>query len=381
MAQTGDGKNFNGTGGSKYPNLKAEFSDVPYKRGIVGMARTADPDSANSQFFIMFAEASSLNGKYTVVGEVVSGMDVVDKLKRGEPVVSTPDKMIKVQIASDIGPDKPPAPSPVIVATPTAAPPPTTAPGAGRADAITPITGRVALVVGNSSYKNMPTLKNPKNDAIDVGQALKSLGFDTIVATDLDRAGMNDAISRFSRKVTNANIAVVYYSGHGMQFSGKNYLLPTDANLEGVADVNRFQLTPVDDLVDLLAAAKGLQLVILDACRNNPVEREFKNRMASTPGADRDVSSTRGFSRIEVRSGLLVTYATAANSVASDGDGRNSPFTRAFLDNVATPDLEIRQMLYKVQSDVYSATKSRQLPEISSLYVGPDIRLKQNLKP
>jgi peptidylprolyl isomerase len=101
MAQTGDGQNFNGTGGSKYPNLPAEFSEVPYKRGIVGMARTSDPNSANSQFFIMFADGPSLNGKYTVVGEVVSGMDVVDKLKRGEPVAD-PDKMVKVQVASDI---------------------------------------------------------------------------------------------------------------------------------------------------------------------------------------------------------------------------------------------------------------------------------------
>src|SRR6202161_692232 len=101
MAQTGDGQYGNGTGASKYPNLNAEFSNVPYKRGIVGMARTSDPNSANSQFFIMFADGSSLNGKYTVVGEVVSGMDVVDKLKRGEPVAD-PDKMVKVQVASDI---------------------------------------------------------------------------------------------------------------------------------------------------------------------------------------------------------------------------------------------------------------------------------------
>lgn len=101
MAQTGDGKNFNGTGGSKYPNLAAEFSNVPFKRGIVGMARAGDPNSANSQFFIMFADGSFLNGKYTVVGEVVSGMDVVDKIKRGEPVAD-PDKMVKVQVASDV---------------------------------------------------------------------------------------------------------------------------------------------------------------------------------------------------------------------------------------------------------------------------------------
>ena len=101
MAQTGDGKNFDGTGGSKYPNLKAEFSNVPFKRGIVGMARAGSPDSANSQFFIMYADGSFLNGKYTVIGDVVSGMDVVDKLKRGEPVAD-PDKMLKVQVASDI---------------------------------------------------------------------------------------------------------------------------------------------------------------------------------------------------------------------------------------------------------------------------------------
>ena len=107
MAQTGDGKNFNGTGGSKYPNLKAEFSKVPFTRGIVGMARAGSPDSANSQFFIMFDTGSSLNNQYTVVGEVVSGMDVVDKLKKapeGSPsgAVTDPDKMVKVQVASDI---------------------------------------------------------------------------------------------------------------------------------------------------------------------------------------------------------------------------------------------------------------------------------------
>jgi peptidylprolyl isomerase len=108
MAQTGDGQNFNGTGGSKYPNLKAEFSSVPFKRGIVGMARRGDSnDSANSQFFIMFADGPSLNGQYTVIGEVVSGMDVVDKLKKAPPgssggTVTDPDKMVKVQVASDI---------------------------------------------------------------------------------------------------------------------------------------------------------------------------------------------------------------------------------------------------------------------------------------
>ena len=101
MAQTGDGQYGNGTGASKYPNLNAEFSNVPYKRGIVGMARTSDPNSANSQFFIMFADGSSLNGKYTVIGEVVQGMDVVDKLHKGEPP-SNPDKIVHAQVAADM---------------------------------------------------------------------------------------------------------------------------------------------------------------------------------------------------------------------------------------------------------------------------------------
>jgi peptidylprolyl isomerase len=107
MAQTGDGEKFNGTGASKYPNLKQEFSSVPFKRGIVGMARRGDSvDTANSQFFIMFGEQSSLNNQYTVIGEVVSGMDVVDKLKKGASsqngAVTDPDKMVKVQVASDV---------------------------------------------------------------------------------------------------------------------------------------------------------------------------------------------------------------------------------------------------------------------------------------
>jgi peptidylprolyl isomerase len=105
MAQTGDGQNGDGTGGSKYPNLPAEFSNVPYTRGVVGMARTSDPNSANSQFFIMLAENPGLNGKYTVVGEVVSGMDVVDKIKKGPEsqngAVTNPDKITRMQVAAD----------------------------------------------------------------------------------------------------------------------------------------------------------------------------------------------------------------------------------------------------------------------------------------
>ena len=100
MAQTGDGARGDGTGGSKYPNLQAEFSQVPFRRGVVGMARSSDPNSANSQFFIMYTDYPSLNGKYTVIGQVTSGMEVVDKLKRGEPV-RDPDRIVRMQVAAD----------------------------------------------------------------------------------------------------------------------------------------------------------------------------------------------------------------------------------------------------------------------------------------
>ncbi len=107
MAQTGDGKNFDGTGGSKYPNLQSEFTPTPFKRGVVGMARAKDPNSANSQFFICFDDASFLNGQYTVIGDVVTGMDVADKLKKAPAgsqsgAVTDPDKMVKVQVAADM---------------------------------------------------------------------------------------------------------------------------------------------------------------------------------------------------------------------------------------------------------------------------------------
>ena len=228
---------------------------------------------------------------------------------------------------------------------------------------------RVALVIGNGAYQNAPALVNPRNDAEDIGKSLRDLGFSTIVATDLDRAGMNDALDRFSRTVGGADIALVYYSGHGMQFSGKNYLLPVEARLENADDVNRFRLMPLEDVFDVLQGAPGARIVILDACRNNPVEDDIKRRLASIPGANRDAFLTRGLSRV-VTNGLIVAYATQANDVASDGTGRNSPFATALLHNLGTPDLDLRQMLFNVQDEVDRLTGGKQRPELSISLVG-----------
>jgi hypothetical protein len=229
---------------------------------------------------------------------------------------------------------------------------------------------RVALVIGNGAYKALPTLANPVNDARDIGDTLQKLGFETIVATDLDWAAMNRALDRFSRMTAGADLALVYYSGHGMQFQGTNYLLPVDAKLESIQDVNRFQLMPIEDVLGVLKSASGATLLLLDACRSNPVEDELKRRVASLPGGSRDASMTRGFSRINPSSGLIIAYATQANDVASDGFGRNSPFAASFLKFAPTPDLDLRQMLFRVQDDVDRETNHHQRPELSISLIG-----------
>jgi uncharacterized caspase-like protein len=228
---------------------------------------------------------------------------------------------------------------------------------------------RVALIIGNSAYQNAPALINPKNDAQDINKSLRDLGFFTIIATDLDRAGMNDALDRFSRTVSGAEIALVYYSGHGMQFAGKNFLLPVEARLENADDVNRFRMMPLDDVFDVLQGAPGARIVILDACRNNPVEDDVKRRLASLPGASRDAFLTRGLSRVAAN-GLIVAYATQANDVASDGIGRNSPFAAALLHNLGTPDVDLRQVFFNVQDEVDRLTAGKQRPELSISLVG-----------
>jgi hypothetical protein len=229
---------------------------------------------------------------------------------------------------------------------------------------------RAALVIGNSAYRQVPALPNPKNDAEDVGRSLQALGFETIVATDLDRGGMNDALERFSRLVSDADVALFYYSGHGMQYAGRNYLLPVDAQLTTAGDVNRFRLMPLDDVTDVLQAARGARVIVLDACRDNPLENELKRGLAGRPGANRDVLLARGLAPLDAGNGQLVAYATQAGDVAADGAGHNSPFTAAFLKNIGTPDIDLRQMFFRVQDEVNRLTNGRQRPELSISLIG-----------
>jgi hypothetical protein len=222
---------------------------------------------------------------------------------------------------------------------------------------------RVALVLGNGAYRNVPRLANPANDAADVAAALKLLGFETILATDLDRAGMDEAAIRFARAARGADIALLYYSGHALQFGGVNYLAPVDAQLTDVADLRR--LVRLDDIVADLQQAKNLRVLVLDACRDNP----FANELRRSLSASRAVPLQRGLAKLDNAQGMIVAYATQAGQTAEDGDGRNSPYTTAFLENIKAPE-EIGTIFRRISSDVYESTKHSQLPELSLSIIG-----------
>jgi hypothetical protein len=222
---------------------------------------------------------------------------------------------------------------------------------------------RIALVIGNGAYKNAPRLPNPTNDAIDVAAALGRSGFEVILATDLDKSGMDEAAIRFSRAARTADVAIFYYSGHALQFAGANYLLPIDTKLNDEADLLR--MFRVDDIVGDLHQAKNLRILVLDACRDNPFADELKRSVAATRG----VLLQQGLAKIENPEGMIVSYATQPGKTADDGDGRNSPFTSAFLKNIEARE-EILTVFRHISRDVYSTTQQRQLPELSLSITG-----------
>ncbi len=219
---------------------------------------------------------------------------------------------------------------------------------------------RVALVVGNSNYKTANiSLVNPKNDAQDISSTLKDLGFDVITTVDATKRDMDLALQNFARKATDADSALFFYAGHAMQFQGRNYLMPTDAELEDEISV-RYQMVAMDEVRAALDRANGVKIMILDACRNNPLADRLQK---SIVGASRSIATVRGLARIDKTQGMVVAYATAADDVAQDGQGRNSPFTAALLKRLREPGLEIEMMFRRVAYDVNVQTGGRQRPE------------------
>jgi len=228
---------------------------------------------------------------------------------------------------------------------------------------------RVALVIGNSAYQHVPALPNPENDANAVGVLFKNSGFDFVqIETNLGIDQMRRVVRDFSEQARDADIAVIYFAGHGLEAGGVNYLIPTDAKLRRDIDVED-EAVSLDRLLQVTEQARRLRLVILDACRDNP----FANSMAHTM-ASRSIS--RGLARIEpTASNTLVAYAAKAGSTAIDGDGLHSPFTLALLKDLVVPNLDIRLSLGRVRDDVIEATASKQEPFVYGSLGGNTVTL------
>lgn len=215
---------------------------------------------------------------------------------------------------------------------------------------------RIALVVGNSAYQSTPELKNPKNDAAEVAAALRRLGFEVFEGHDLDKRAMERLIRQFGVKLSGADLALFFYAGHGVAIGGQNYLVPTDARLasEGDADFEGLPLTLV--LKQMEREAKT-SIVLLDACRDNPLARNLARAMGT-----RSSQVSQGLAEVKTGVGTLIGFSTQPGNVAADGTGRNSPYTEALLRHIEAPDRDISGVLIAVRNDVLRATDGRQVP-------------------
>jgi len=213
---------------------------------------------------------------------------------------------------------------------------------------------RVALVIGNSAYQAVTPLTNPANDSLDMAAAFKRLGFDVTLASDLTYDGMRRTLQEFAGKAHKADMAVIYYAGHGMEIDHRNYLIPVDARLRTDRSV-AFEAIPLDLMLAAVDGARALKIVLLDACRSNP----FTARMKLT-GGSRAIG--RGLSRVEPETGTLVGFAAREGTVAEDGKGRNSPYAAALLSHIEKPGLEISLMFRQVRDTVLKSTGNQQEP-------------------
>jgi uncharacterized caspase-like protein len=228
---------------------------------------------------------------------------------------------------------------------------------------------RVALVIGNSSYRNVPRLPNPINDASAVALLLKNAGFEVVeMRRDLGTGEMRRAVRDFSDAVRSADIAVMFYAGHGIEFGGSNYLIPIDATLESDIDVAD-ETVSLDRILTVLEPAKRLRLVILDACRDNPFIGNMKRTMARR-------SIGRGLAEVEpTSSDTLIAFAAKAGSTADDGEGEHSPFSAALLRHIVLPGLDVRLAFGRVRDEVLKATRGKQEPFVYGSLGGGTVAL------
>ncbi len=215
---------------------------------------------------------------------------------------------------------------------------------------------RVALVVGNSGYKTAP-LKNPVHDAEAVAKTLQRLGFQVTLKLNQDRLGLAQAIREFGHQLKGSHAGLFYYAGHGMQVKGRNYLIPVDADIQVEDEVPYRSIDANEVLSKMETSRNPLNMVVLDACRNNPFARSFR-------------SNSQGLAQMDAPSGTLIAFATSPGSVASDGSGGNGLYTKHLLANLGTPGLAVEQMFKRVRIGVMKDTVNKQIPWESSSLVG-----------
>jgi hypothetical protein len=214
---------------------------------------------------------------------------------------------------------------------------------------------RVALVIGNGRYDHAPVLPNPANDAQDLAKALTASGFQSVtLKTDLTRDQLLSTLADFAKLADSADWAAVYYSGHGIETRGINYMIPVDAQLRVDRDID-LEAVDVNKAISAIEGAKKLKLIILDACRDNPFLGQMKRTVATR-------SISKGLGRMEPDAGMLIVYAAKHGETALDGDRTNSPFAAALINRILTPNLEIRRLFDLVRDDVLLTTSRRQQP-------------------
>jgi uncharacterized caspase-like protein len=225
---------------------------------------------------------------------------------------------------------------------------------------------RVALVVGNSAYVQAGALPNPANDARDFAVALKDMGFDLVLGLDLDKRAFDAKVREFSRVLTDADTALFFYAGHGLQVAGRNYLVPVDAQLQNERDLD-FEAVSLDFVLKQMELEREgkTNIVFLDACRDNPLARNLARSMGT-----RSVSIGRGLAQVQTGVGTFIAYSTQPGNVALDGDGRNSPFTAALVKGVKEPGRNLTAVMIEVRKEVLAATSGRQVPWDHSALTG-----------
>jgi len=216
---------------------------------------------------------------------------------------------------------------------------------------------RIALVIGNGAYASAPPLKNPPNDARDMAATLKTLGFDVMSGVNVNQRDMKRLIREFGLKLKNGGSGLFYYAGHGVQSKGRNYLIPVDANIQSEAEVEDSGVDAALVLNFMDDAQNGLNIVILDACRNNPFARSFR-------------SANDGLAQVDAPTGTLIAYATAPGRVASDGVGQNGLYTSELLKQMQTPGVSITDVFMRVRAEVMKQTGNKQVPWEASSLVG-----------